>query len=86
MLIRASLVAGIMPLVVVFACDLAFGPFDNDDVYVLQALLGPPLVALPCAFSLGRRAAWVALGGVLIALALLGAVVFVLLGGGIGED
>ena len=39
-----------------------------DNLYYLQAIVGPPLIALLFVPHLGRRAIWVAAGGVLIAL------------------
>lgn len=68
-----SCVAGILPLCVVAGADVLFGPWsdDTDAVYYLQAVLGPPLIALMFVPRLGRRAVWVAVGGVFVALLLM---------------
>ena len=41
-------VAGILPLCLVFSADLMFGPWSGsmDNLYYLQAIVGPPLIAL----------------------------------------
>ncbi len=75
-------VAGIVPLVLVFGADLMFGPWSGsmDSLYYLQAVVGPPLIALLFVPHLRRRSVWVAVGGVLIALLIMLAVFIVFAG------
>lgn len=65
-----SCIAGILPLCLVFGADMLFGPWSDktDIVYYLQAILGPPIVAVLFVPRFGPRAIWVAAGGVLVAL------------------
>jgi hypothetical protein len=65
-----SCVVGILPLILVGSADALFGPWrdSTDAVYYLQAILGPPLLALFFVPRFGRRAIWVAAGGVLVAV------------------
>ena len=81
-LIGPCCVAGILPLCLVLGADVMFGPWSDsmDSLYYLQAIVGPPLVALLFVPHLGRRAMWVAAGGVLIALLMILAVFIVFAG------
>lgn len=69
-LIVPCCVAGILPLCLVFSADLMLGPWSGsmDNLYYLQAIFGPPLIALLFVPHFGRRAIWIAAGGVLAAL------------------
>lgn len=81
-LIGPCCVAGILPLCLVFSADLMFGPWSGsmDNLYYLQAIVGPPLIALLFVPHLGRRSIWVAAGGVLVALLIMLAVFIVFAG------
>ena len=81
-LIGPCCVAGISPLCLVFSADLMFGPWSGskDNLYYLQAIVGPPLIALLFVPHLGRRSFWVAAGGVLVALVIMLAVFVVFAG------
>ncbi len=72
-LVGPSCVAGVLPLCLVFGADAVFGPWtdDTDYVYYAQAIVGPPLIALLFVPHFGRRAAWVAAGGVIVAMLLM---------------
>ena len=62
-LVGPSLVAGIVPLFLVGLIDVVFG---QTDWLTIPVLLSPLLVALAFVPRLGGRAAWVAVGGVLV--------------------
>ena len=53
-----------------FAADVVFGPWSDgsDWIYYVQPFLGPPVIALLFVPRQGRRAAWIAAGGVIVAL------------------
>jgi hypothetical protein len=61
-------VAGILPLCLVVAADVLFWSGDTTNLYYLQTVVGQPLIALLFVPHFGRRAVWVAAGGVLVAM------------------
>ena len=73
-LVWPILVAGVLPVCLVVAADVLLGP-SSGATPVVQALavLSPLLVALGFVPRVGRRAWWIAVGGVLVA-ALLAAI------------
>lgn len=85
-----SCAVGILPLVLVGAADALLGPWSDstDAVYLLQAILGPPLLALFFVPRFGRRAIWIAAGGVLVAVlfALMLLIAWLLLLSGTSEE
>ena len=64
-----SLAAGILPLLIAGAADVLIGPSAARWAFVL-ALLTPAVVALLHVPRFGRRAAWIAVAGYLLALLL----------------
>jgi hypothetical protein len=64
-MVTVGVVAGIVPLALLSAYDIAFGPLRDDSLYWWQILVGPLLIAAACAPWAGpRRAAIIALVGV----------------------
>lgn len=79
-----GVVAGVLPLIVIGTYDVA-GAMVNDSVYQWQVIVGPPLIAAVCGLRVGpRRAAQIALVGMLTAVIALVALWFVLVGVGFG--
>lgn len=74
LIVLASLAAGVVPVGVVVAVEIAIGPVA-DSSYFWSPVLGPPLVALAFAARLRLRALWIAVGGFLVELLILAAVV-----------
>ena len=56
-MVTVGVVAGIVPLALLSAYDLAFGPLRNDSIYSWQILIGPLLIAAACAPWTGPRGA-----------------------------
>ena len=61
-------VAGIVPLCLLTTADALFLNSDTTNLYYLQAVIGPPVIALLFVPRFGQRAVWVAAGGILVAI------------------
>lgn len=67
LLLLGTLAAGLLPVGLLVAADIAFGPAGGSDgVFWLVLLLGPALVALAFYPRLQGRALRVAIGGLLV--------------------
>ncbi len=71
-------VAGIVPICLLAAADTLFLNSDTTNLYYLQALIGPPLIALLFLPRFRQRTVWVAAGGVLVAILIMLALYVVL--------